>query len=247
MAPTKLEKHIKEKLEHREIMPSANAWEQISGELETPKKKSKRVVWYAIAASFIGLVIASVLFFNAENDNVKANTEIVVSPQREIDSIVKKGDDSMELPVGVVVVGVEENKDASIAKKQNVESNASLNKKEIFLEEKNLVNESSQVTEVSIEPIENLMEEKINEVIEQVQFLENNNDAITNAEVDSLLRKAQRELLADKIFMENHKVDAMALLIEVENELDQSFRDQIFEKLKSKFIKVRTAVADRNN
>jgi len=39
----------------------------------------------------------------------------------------------------------------------------------------------------------------------------------------------------------------MALLTEVEGELDQSFRDQIFEKLKSGFLKVRTAVADRNN
>ena len=35
-------------------------------------------------------------------------------------------------------------------------------------------------------------------------------------------------------------------LTEVEDELDQSFRDQIFDSLKEGFLKVRTAVADRN-
>jgi len=36
-------------------------------------------------------------------------------------------------------------------------------------------------------------------------------------------------------------------LNEVEGELDISFREQIFESLKTGFLKVRTAVADRNN
>ncbi|PHQ62576.1 MAG: hypothetical protein COC08_00130 [Maribacter sp.] len=70
---------------------------------------------------------------------------------------------------------------------------------------------------------------------------------MTDAEVDSLLRKAQEEILANKIFGEDYSVDAMALLNEVEDELDQSFRDQIFETLKIGFLKVRTAVANRNN
>jgi len=49
------------------------------------------------------------------------------------------------------------------------------------------------------------------------------------------------------VFQDNGKVDAMALLIEVEDEIDQSFRDRIFKKLKDGLFKARTAIANRNN
>ena len=70
---------------------------------------------------------------------------------------------------------------------------------------------------------------------------------VTDAEVDSLLKRAQQEILREKIFKTDKSVDALALLTEVEGELNQSFRDQIFNSLKASFIKVRTAVAARNN
>ena len=47
--------------------------------------------------------------------------------------------------------------------------------------------------------------------------------------------------------MNPETVDAMALLAEAETEMDQTFREQLFIKLKNGFNKVRTAVADRNN
>jgi len=72
-------------------------------------------------------------------------------------------------------------------------------------------------------------------------------DAVTDAEVDSLLLQAQQDILKENLFNTDNSVNAMALLTEVEDELDQSFRDQIFESLKTGFLKVRTAVADRNN
>ncbi|NNK21468.1 MAG: hypothetical protein HKP07_09175, partial [Flavobacteriaceae bacterium] len=42
------------------------------------------------------------------------------------------------------------------------------------------------------------------------------------------------------------KVDALALLADVEEEVNRSFRDQLFEKLKDGYLKVRTAIAYRN-
>ena len=83
-------------------------------------------------------------------------------------------------------------------------------------------------------------------IVAQLDVLEQYS-AVTDAEVDSLLKRAQDEILRDKLFNTDKSVDAMALLTEVEGELDQSFRDQIFNSLKASFIKVRTAVADRNN
>ena len=83
-------------------------------------------------------------------------------------------------------------------------------------------------------------------MIVQVDFLELSTE-VTDAEVDSLLHKAQEDILRQRLFNRDNTVDAMALLTEVEEELDQSFRDQIFQSLKAGFLKVRTAVADRNN
>ncbi len=93
---------------------------------------------------------------------------------------------------------------------------------------------------------DNLLNAKIAEVVAQVALLEQAAQ-LTDSEVDSLLLIAQQDILRQRIFNGDKTVDAMALLTEVEDELDQSFRDQIFQSLKTGFLKVKTAVADRNN
>jgi len=93
---------------------------------------------------------------------------------------------------------------------------------------------------------EKLINAKVAEVLAKVAIMEQSS-TVTDEEVDSLLQQAQHDILKQKLFRTDASVDAMALLTEVEDELDQSFRDQIFNSLKAGFIKVRTAVADRNN
>ena len=83
-------------------------------------------------------------------------------------------------------------------------------------------------------------------MVMHIDVLESKNTEVTDTEIDSLLRQAQREILEDKIFGKDNTVDAIALLADVEKELDKSFRDEIFDALKDGFIKVRTAVADRD-
>ncbi len=93
---------------------------------------------------------------------------------------------------------------------------------------------------------EEIIDAKIADLVAQVEIMQQENYTVTDSEVDSMLRKAQREILMEKYLKESHTVDATALLLDVEDELEQSFRDQLFETLKSGFLKVRTAVADRN-
>ena len=89
-------------------------------------------------------------------------------------------------------------------------------------------------------------ERSAEEVVAQVELMETAQQDVSDAEVDSLLRAAQRQILTVKLFSESGSVDAMSLLAEVEDELDESFRDQIFDALKTGYLKLRTAVADRN-
>ena len=74
------------------------------------------------------------------------------------------------------------------------------------------------------------------------------NGTVTDAEIEDLLKQAERDILRDRIYNETTRtVDADALLQDVEDDLEQSFRSKVFEGLKSSFKTVKTAVADRKN
>jgi len=77
MEPNKFEKHIKNQLEEREIKPSSGAWEKLSERLddEIPQVKKRNYFFYAVAASFIGLLIASIIYVYKTNET---NTPIQV-------------------------------------------------------------------------------------------------------------------------------------------------------------------------
>lgn len=247
MAPNKFEKYIKKQLQEREIPPSAAAWKRISEQLEvTENPKPKSFFRYGIAAEFVGLLVISIWYFSTKEP--LADTQTVVT-ETSTDPLEKeqKSQSTLEekIPQNQIVASEE-----TIPKKTT--SNSALASqtsddvvKTPFVD---TVNNHKRVEKVSITSVvsEELIDTKIAEIIAQVDLLEKENVFVTDAEIDMLLRKAQRELLENKIFLENDSVDAMALLADVEDELDKSFRDQIFDALKDGFVKVRTAVADRN-
>lgn len=252
MAPNKFEKHIKNKLEEREISPSENAWARLSEKLDavdTQPKKSGYFFWYGIAASFIGILIISILYFNSESPIDTPDVDVVETSKEEKVETEVITIQKMEKGTEEVVV---ENKKV---KEQPTLDIKTLDKNQIpklknqitsVKENETVIEEPAEKTIVFQDFKDEIIKTKILEIVATVDSLEQDNTALTNAEVDDLLRIAQDELLRDKLFNQNGSVDAMALLSEAENELDKSFRDQIFEKLKSNFLKVRTAVADRN-
>lgn len=70
MAPYKLEDNIREKLEARELKPSSDAWEKLEAKLDAAKPKKKPVLWYYMAASFVGFLILASIFFNRNTSEV---------------------------------------------------------------------------------------------------------------------------------------------------------------------------------
>lgn len=245
----KLERHIKKKLEERKISPSNEAWQQIESSLETQTKKiSRRTYWYAIAASLIGLLIISVAYFNSQDAN-KPVIEIV-------DVENSKDNNPKRIKQTKIVVTNKEEKNYQVDKKSN-----EVNTETILIKEKPIKNDKGLAV---VEPLSQeekpvkdsfvskkaedlIIDKKVEEVLATVISLESMANQVTEAEIDSLLWSAQQEVLKERLFQQDGKVDAMALLNEVETELDQSFRNKIFKKLKQGFFKARTAVADRNN
>lgn len=247
----RLEKHIKDTLEKRRLSPSPKAWDTIASSLGKEEiTNTKRGYWYAIAASVIGLLITAIVYFNAQFDNEKSTEVVRVEKEPVIES---KGVENPKKPAIVATtVGVEEELQQGIAvntehissdAKKNIQKRSEAALVEVLYEEQNSIKDgflNSNTQDV-------LIDKKISEVLATVINLESEAIQVTDAEVDSLLRVAQSDILKEKIFKGNATVDAMALLTEVEDELDQSFRDKIFIKLKEGLFKARTAVADRNN
>lgn len=90
------------------------------------------------------------------------------------------------------------------------------------------------------------MARQLDTLLTQVAFLEEVRGTVTDAEVDSLLRQARDALVRQSRRDTVSGIDAMTLLYRAEDELDQTFREQILEKLKSGMNRMRTAVANHN-
>lgn len=253
MAPIKFEEHIKEKLDGRKIQPSVTAWDKIAEELgATSATKKRGYMKYAIAASVVGLLVVSFFYYTAQNAIPFDDNQLV--NQSGVEAI--KEEKTTPTSIKKIVIKAQTEVETQRNSVKSVANNAvlpnqikttmgadqdlafTINRKDVAPKTQSKVN--------SIKADE-LINSKINELVARVDSLELNNTTVTDAEIDALLRKAQDEILEQRIFRTNHKVDAMALLTEVEDELDSSFRDQLFETLKNGYLKVRTAVADRNN
>ena len=89
---------------------------------------------------------------------------------------------------------------------------------------------------------------KLQEVVAKVQELKKANNTVSEAEINALLDQAQKEIALHKLYNEStKKVDANALLQDVEADLEQSFRDRAFKAIKLGYNYVKTTVAERNN
>lgn len=249
METDKFEKHIKEQFKDREIQPSANAWEKISSELNSDTSKKKPgYLWMGIAASVMVLIGIALFYFNGSDDVNEIQFEVV-------DTNNKK---TLEEKKSTESVPFLEKEPEAVVKNDVEKINSGVAKKQESIKNKEIITVEDEIEVASVERIvpekegdefeisDDIINTKVAGIVAQLDVLEQYS-TVTDAEVDSLLKMAQQEILREKIFKTDKSVDALALLTEVEGELDQSFRDQIFNSLKASFIKVRTAVADRNN
>ena len=248
METDKFEKHIKAKFQEREMPPSENAWAKIASELKDDDAKKKPVyLWMGIAASIVVLLGVALFYFNGSAVSNELPTEIVdTEKENKLEDVTIK--ESLPFKSEEEVVEVSSESKTSVEKVKVEEPIVPRIQESKVLDDKIEVAVNQVPTNETIEILvpDEIIDSKVTAIMAQVNVLEQNS-TVTDAEVDSLLKRAQDEILREKIFNKNKSVDAMALLTEVEDELDQSFRDQIFDSLKAGFIKVRTAVADRNN
>lgn len=246
------EKHIRTKLKEREISPSSRAWERISGELGTVSPSRKPVyLWLGIAASVVVVFGVGLFYFNGGTKEGNSPVKVVETNKKKPLEI-KEEKLAMPFQPQEIIATAKTKDEAPLDVKGNIaESNALREERKHSdapngIEVAKLNRMETNTIDKELRLSEQIISDKVAELVTQVDVLEQYT-TVTDAEVDSLLKRAQEEILKENLFKTNTTVDATVLLTVVEDELDQSFRDQIFNSLKAGFIKVRTAVADRNN
>ena len=259
MAPIKFEDNLKEKLEQRTLQPSKNAWEKLNSQIEAnqEKKNNKTFWWFGIAASFIGVLIISSVFFNKKDDSIieqnVVNTEEIQKP-KSIDKTITPN--KIETLVVLEESQTEKTNNNIIDKSSGLKPQSQQKLKEqITQTPKDVVAQVETETPNNIheniiksESVLSYEDIKLQEVVAQVQELKKANNQVSDAEINALLDQAQKDITLYKLYNEStKKVDANALLQDVEADLDQSFRERAFIAIKSGYNFVKTTVAERNN
>ncbi len=261
MAPIKFEENIREKLQERELAPSKDAWGKLSAQLDAqaPQKKSNTFIWFAVAASFVGLLLVTTLFFSKEKVNTQLVNENPIEVLDTYKNLQNEGEIASEIASEEQVNKVSNEKidEVNIPKTEiaKTEKHSTSIKKETINPLIEIQNEEKEAialneTKNEKEPTnqERFINKKVDEVVVAVQEIQKNNKNVTPDEIDALLAKAQRDISNNRILEANtQKIDAAALLMDVETELERSFRDRVFDALGEGFNKVRSAVAERNN
>jgi len=275
MAPIKFDDNIKNKLEKRTIQPSSDAWNKLSSAINSEEKKSSRHLFFyiGIAASIIGVLFVSTLFFKSSEDN--AITPQIVDTKIEEKQNVYEETINSEIPKTNIIVSevkdIQKKEDSKIFENKVTKVSSIKNElKTAQVSEENdatLMNKKAKVNDFKIEQtvatIDNnssvekeavalnkltLEEAKILEVVNQIKQLELDGTTATDQEIEDLLKQAEKEILRQRIYDKTTRtVDADALLQDVEEDLEHSFRTKVFETLKSSYRTVKTAVAERNN
>ena len=243
MAPIKFEEDLKSTIEKRTIEPSEKAWEKLSASLESHEQKNNRsiVFWFGVAASIVGVFwVVSAIF----SSDVEVAPVIVDVPETE------------QIPASNLPVEVEESQDELIVTTTETIEQTSEKEpaKELVIAQEAqtpLIAEVEivEIEEHDVQSIEIPQQEpdELFEVATQIVALNEQKSSVSDAEIDSLLLEAQLNIAKKKIEQSGMSVSAYALLFEVEEELDPSFKEKVFDVISKNYNSLKNAVATRND
>ena len=236
MEPEKFENNIKKVLGEREIKPSAAGWGKLEQRLEQNRKKRPYLLWMTSAVAIAAIFFVLGSYFNSliPSEEPQIVQEAVQEP------VLQEKQDEPEM---IEVAVSEEEEEIKEEKKPSAERGV---KNAIF--EPPVSETSSEETAIAQEITSEATNEQSSaeqQLIAQAEIPQEEPQDVprnTDYEVEALLLLATAELKADSTYT----VNADNLLHQVEYELDQSFREKVFEVVKDGLKKAKTAVATRD-
>lgn len=225
MEPNKIDNQIREKLNAREIQPSAQAWDRLDAMLTVSeeKKPKKGYGWFFVAASTILFFGLGFFLFNTnETTEINNSTSIVTTINEETDSV--KTNETNEISVENVKPVLVQNEVNNSKQTRNIKS----------------------VETDKVIKSESVLEEKITPNIQRPTS--NTYKYVSPENLLAEVQTGEKVITSDKKITPKPKmkVDANSLLTTVEKELDNTYRETTLDKLNRKFQDAKSALANRN-
>lgn len=246
MGQNKVENQIKEKLNSREIKPSAQAWDRLDAMLSVgEEKKTKRSFgWMFIAAAVLVFVSAGIFFFTQNSSEINNETTVVETEVYK-DSIQKEN--KIQSPI---IEKNQENQVASSTEIQNQKSNNQSNSSSAV----SIINQKSnqkQTNNPLINREKQIEYQNSSDVaLKDLPRIETKTTLITSSKTTTM---SDEDLVAslDNVGKKSNnksslKIDARNLLSQVDGELDQTFREKVINKIAKNYQEVKVALANRN-
>lgn len=244
--------NIKHILEARRMEVSENSWDKLANQLDANDQKKKRIRLYPYAAC-IALLVSFIVFMMLKT-NTAVGTETIVKTEIKSDNNLLKAESKDETIPTVTEKIITQNNSIASEETTSIPVKEKQLKTELHKEIQNAV--VSTEKEIVPKEIETIIAQK-EVVIDQNEELKASIAALSasekvvikDEEIDELLKKAQKSIqhlnIQDTIDLTTI-VSADDLLEEVEYELDTSFKQKVFELIKTNIQKTRTVIADRN-
>jgi hypothetical protein len=232
MAQNKLENQIREKLNSREIQPSAQAWDRLDAMLTVgEEKKTKRSFfsfkYIGIAASVLVFVTLGLFYFNQKNTTIESQNTVVETERKETpnSNIQTPNLESRQIEEVAVSVKKEDYSQQTTDNRQPITNN----------NEVSIINQNQEEAMVNQEIVSPKQEEKI---IKKTSMVD----------VDELLASVEKDRKKEtKVSKSSINIDAKSLLSEVDTELDMTFRQRVLNTVNKNYKSVKEAVVNRNH
>lgn len=236
MEPNKFDKSIKDKMEARTIVPSADAWDKLEAMLDDANKPKRNYSWIYIAASFVGvLFVSSIIMFQEESNSINTNhPRPVVIKEQSTKNPSENGKDSNKVQLSFQ----KENSGIIAITKEN-----DLHKKQLhhWKEKQRIVAATAKGEEKEYEVVS--AHKKEARSIYKNKY--STGESLLAAISDSKIVETSGQEIVKKNEIRT-AVDPNVLLSSVENELNESYRESAIDKISKKLNAIKTAVANRN-
>ena len=247
MAPIKFEEDMKDKLEKRTINPSEKSWATLSQRLDNEEKNNnkKGFWWLGIAASIVGVLLVSNFFLNTENTN---NQNSIIVEENTTNDTLK-----IEIPKQIIKTPKQE----AIVKTEDITIKNSIKKAN-----QKSIKTSNYIADITSIDTNSDSKVLVNKVQIKTPLIKNNSEKqdktlaintetkkaiITDNEINLLLAKATKDIAMQKTNSKTIPIDHNGLLLAVEDDLDETFRDKMLKMLKKGYKSVKESVAERND
>ena len=220
MEPNKYDTSFRNKLNNREITPSADSWNKLDAMLSaTPEKKKKPMIWLYIAASILGFLFVGNIFM-LQVGGVSDDIQVV---NQENPAIITP----LEIPQNI---------------NNNREEIVEVQSEQQTIKVKESRNQIAKLVSPTSNKVPRLIEEEV--AIESIPAIPKK--AIRNLANDDNLEKLLADASSSQKPNSAVKVSAKNLLSQVDGEIELTFRDKMIRSVSKNYQEIKVAVSNRN-